>query len=319
MPPGRRRLYPFEIAALGTTVGFALLLTAMGHPIEAPSLRRTLALAMTLLVGGGALGVTLQCGWHAATRRGVGRYWRSVREPAWLWLWLRLWLACILASNAYFWLKVYVPRLNAAGFDPALWRLDRALHLGVSPTALLQTWLPPGAVTSALDVWYGLWLLTLFASIAFFCASDRPALRRGVMLSCIVLWSSGALCYAVLPAMGPVFAFPGFFSSLPAAMPIAAATQDQLLANYRGVVESGSVADYTRGVAALPSLHVGFHFLFALWARHAARGLFPLLLVLTLLTFVGSVRTGWHYAVDGYVGVALAALAFAASRRLEAR
>jgi hypothetical protein len=38
---------------------------------------------------------------------------------------------------------------------------------------------------------------------------------------------------------------------------------------------------------------------------------------MALLTFVASVRTGWHYAVDGYAGAALAGAVFWAARRLE--
>jgi hypothetical protein len=61
----------------------------------------------------------------------------------------------------------------------------------------------------------------------------------------------------------------------------------------------------------MPSLHVALHWLFALWAWRAARPLLVPWIIATLLTFLGSLATGWHWAVDGYAGVALASAAFA--------
>jgi hypothetical protein len=60
-----------------------------------------------------------------------------------------------------------------------------------------------------------------------------------------------------------------------------------------------------RGVAALPSLHVAVLALFAM-GTWRWRALSIVLWVLTAVTFVGSMALAWHYAVDGYLGVALA-------------
>jgi membrane-associated phospholipid phosphatase len=38
---------------------------------------------------------------------------------------------------------------------------------------------------------------------------------------------------------------------------------------------------------------------------------------LALLTFVGSMLTGWHYAIDGYAGALLAWLCVLLAQRLE--
>ncbi len=60
----------------------------------------------------------------------------------------------------------------------------------------------------------------------------------------------------------------------------------------------------------MPSLHVGGHWLVMLWSRRLARPLFMPAVVATFLTFLGSVVTGWHYAVDAYIGIALAQSAY---------
>ena len=67
----------------------------------------------------------------------------------------------------------------------------------------------------------------------------------------------------------------------------------------------------------MPSLHVGGHWLLLLWIRRRARPwLLPAALG-TALTLIGSVVTGWHYAVDGYVGILIATLAYWAAWRLD--
>jgi len=70
-------------------------------------------------------------------------------------------------------------------------------------------------------------------------------------------------------------------------------------------------------VAALPSLHVGAHALFFFWFRRHQPRLAPLFALATGLTFLGSLATGWHYAVDGYAGILLAWGAVRLAGRLE--
>jgi hypothetical protein len=106
-----------------------------------------------------------------------------------------------------------------------------------------------------------------------------------------------------------------------AEMPRAIATQRALFAHYGKLLESrgGFLASFSPelGVAAMPSMHVAAHWLFALWARRYDRRLFVPLAVATALTFLGSLVTGWHYAVDGYAGLLLAWLAVAVADRWE--
>ena len=57
------------------------------------------------------------------------------------------------------------------------------------------------------------------------------------------------------------------------------------------------------GIAAMPSLHVAVPALYALASRGWWRALWW---GFTVLTIIGSVALGWHYAVDGYMGILLA-------------
>ncbi len=54
----------------------------------------------------------------------------------------------------------------------------------------------------------------------------------------------------------------------------------------------------------MPSLHVAMVFLFALvgWRSGLVPGI--VLTAYAVVIFIGSVHLGWHYAIDGYVGIA---------------
>ena len=113
-----------------------------------------------------------------------------------------------------------------------------------------------------------------------------------------------------VPTLGPCYANAEVFSEILPEIPAAQGGQQALWGNYQQMLvgREGPLRQFnpTRGVAALPSLHVAAHLLFALWCRRFARPLYLLFLIGTVLTFLGSIVTGWHYAVDGYLGAALA-------------
>jgi hypothetical protein len=274
------------------------------------------------------LGVALQIGYHAlfapgggARRKEAADYLRRVVTLPWLVLWARLFVAYALFNYVYFWIKVCVPLLNRSLWDPLLWRVDRWLHLGLSPSVLAAELFEGSFLLSWLDRWYGVWILTVMGTIVFFAASPRQDLRRSFLLSCSLLWTLGAAIYLAVPAVGPAYTDPDVFAPVIEELPRAAGGQAALWENYQRMVAGRDGQLYafnpTRGVAALPSLHVGAHVLFFLWARRFTPPLSPLFLVASVLTFLGSLVTGWHYAVDGYAGAALAVLAYWAARRLE--
>ena len=311
---------PFEIVALAWLLGVTALLALLGAPPSLASLSRVARLLVVLVPATLLIGLALQALHRWAVGEGVRSTLRAATETGALLLWLRLWLAVAMTSYAYFWLKLSVPLLNDASWDQALWNLDRALHFGVSPNTLAVGWATPSLALRLLDVYYALWLPSVVVGMSYFAAWPDAAVRRAFVLSCLLLWITGACVYALLPAVGPIYAFPSVWNELRGAQPFAEATQASLWSSYQAVLAGGTRGagvDYTRGVAALPSLHVAFHVLFALWSWRLARRALPLFAAAVALTLVGSVVTGWHYAVDGYLGAALAAGAFAVSIRLE--
>ncbi len=326
MAGGRRwrrwaRPYPFELAAWAGLVAGVGFLRLSGLSVDRVAVRYTIPplLVPTLQALGG--GVLLYALYALARRASLSGYLRTVVSPAWLLLTARIWIVCLLFTFTYFWMKVSVPLVNWRLWDEQLWRLDRLLHFGVQPSVFWPALVDGTPLVAALETWYGWWIATMMFGLGFFCAWPQDGVRRRFMLSTVLLWLVGAWLYTAVPAVGPIYVHPEAWSGLESRMPGARGAQEMLWENYQRMLAGREwpLARFnpTRGVAALPSLHVGGHWLLALWARRSARPLFVPALLATLATFVGSIVTGWHYAVDGYAGVLLAQLAYWTAWRLE--
>jgi len=316
---GALRLYPFEIVALGSmAVAFAFL-RACGLRMDWQAVRYLIVPAMRMLPQALLAGIALQLLYRLLRRQPLAAYLREVARPGWWMLWLRLWLAAVLMTYGYFWLKVAVPLVNPRLWDSTLWRFDAWLHLGVSPSIFVPSLFAGTPLVAWLDRWYGIWVATIFYTLSFWSAGLDRQLTRRFLFSCVLLWTLGSWVYLAVPAVGPVYLEPQAFDPVRGEMPNARAGQEELRENYRRMLEgrrSGVLHRFnpTRGVAAMPSLHVGGHFLFFLWARRRARPLALLFALATALTFAGAVLSGWHYAIDGYAGMLLAWLCYRAGR-----
>ena len=214
-----------------------------------------------------------------------------------------------------------MPLVRTALYDQELWKLDRWLHFGISPSVFAVELVSGTALAPFLDRWYELWVSSLSIIMAYFFAMERPERLRNFALAVIVLWTVGAWSYLAFPALGPCFASPDILSPIRAEIPNAVKMQATLWAHYLQMVKgrTGFLTSFQPefGVAAMPSLHVGAHALFFFWCRRHDRWLRIPAAIATGLTFFGSVVTGWHYAVDGYAGILLAWFAVAAADRID--
>ena len=315
------RPYPFEIFAVVNLVAAVLFLRSFHLRIDGRGLVyivRPLIKSLPLYLLAGLLLAMVAV---LIARRPVMEFFRRVARPGWLFHWLRLWAGIMMVTYAYGWLKVNVPLVNYRIFDQQLWDLDVLLHLGVSPSIFATQLVAGTPLMEFLDFWYDLWIQTVMFSLCFFVVFLRRREARVFVFSMLLLWGLGAWLYVAVPAVGPIYKFADVWQGI--VMPHALGTQADLWNNYQTMVagRTGQIYSFNpiKGVAALPSLHVGVHAFFALFCYRYVRPLAVVFLSATLLTFIGSVLTGWHYAVDGYVGIALAFLSFWIADRLEGR
>ena len=119
----------------------------------------------------------------------------------------------------------------------------------------------------------------------------------------------------------PAYRFPEIWLPLAPYLKHTQQVQRLLIANYRAVqisLRAGSEPiNIFFGVAAFPSLHVGFQVLAFFWMHRLTRW-GTVFALLALFTFIGSVVTGWHYVIDGVAGGLLAWACYAAAQRVPA-
>ncbi|HUF87369.1 MAG TPA: phosphatase PAP2 family protein [Thermohalobaculum sp.] len=265
-------------------------------------------------------------------RRGRPLLWtlRWLAPPRWPEiLLLRLPLALGLTASIsylYFTFKVNIPRFAPFAWDDVFAAADRALFLGHDPWTISHALLPWARATQLLDAIYLAWYLVLFAAIlAVGVLPLRHPLRLAFLLAIALDWVIGGVVIATLvPAAGPVYlervsgdpTFRPMMDLLAAQggqVPIMALRIQEWL--WTGYATAGVDP---AGISAFPSLHVAIPATCACLAFVADRMIGWILAAFTVAVLVGSVHLGWHYAIDGFGGLALGLACWWASRRLVA-
>jgi hypothetical protein len=137
--------------------------------------------------------------------------------------------------------------------------------------------------------------------------------KRRFFLSFFGLWIIlGLVAATVFSSAGPCFLelignplrerYAGLFPTAPGS---------QGVMNYLADTYTTGRLGLGTGISAMPSLHVGFAFLYFLRARKAVWRVVAF--VYFLIIFVGSVHLGWHYADDGIFAAAGTWLIYAAT------
>lgn len=233
-------------------------------------------------------------------------------------------LTLVLFMPAFSAMKSAIPLFNAYRWDDTWITLDRAIH-GTDPWRLLNVIFGYPAITSLLSVLYHLWILLIYAGGLWFCFLDKdPQLRARYFIAYFGAWTIIGVAMAIsFASVGPCFLahfigdhrFDEQMAYLRAANErypvLVLPVQDELLAWHR----SGDHG-LGRGITAMPSMHVSLAFLFFLAVRRASRlaawsfGLF------VVVVLIGSVHLAYHYAIDGYVAIAVTWLIWTAAEPL---
>lgn len=305
---------PHELFILATEATLLLLIRFVGG-IQFPLGLSLLTWAVSIpvlflyLLGGGLLRTALAgVGGGASGALRYARRWLELRRLADL---LRLVLGVVLVAHAYTWLKIFVPILNPRLFDDWFYAADNTIFLGVNPNRLvLALFSSPGA-RRFFDWQYTLYLPSLLAGVSWYMSSLSLVERRRFVAAFTALWLGSAWIYLAVPALGPCYTLAEDYVEAHRDMPLQKSTQDALIRQYGGVraTKRRGASPYLNpafGVAAMPSLHVAAQVLLAIWSRGRSRVLALGFGLMAVVTFLGSLVSGWHYAVDGYAGALLA-------------
>jgi hypothetical protein len=318
-----RALAASPLVAVGLVVAAVLACDHAGVAFRDPD---NVAAQYVVLVGAGvALLVAIDIAIRAARR--TGARWptpaamRAVRRERWTGRRANA-VAIALVSFyatylAYRYLKSLVPFLRPGDlFDHELADVDRVLFLGHDPAALLHGLLGTGVAAHLLSTVYAAFIVFLPLSLGLALVfSHRLQLSLFYAAALSINWVLGAATYFVLPALGPIYAFPEWFVQLPHTE--ATRLQQMLLED-----RVGFLADPAHGtpqaIAAFASLHVALSFTALVTAQlvGAARWLKIALWTWLGLTLVATVYLGWHYVVDDIAGIAIGAASLVLARLL---
>jgi hypothetical protein len=315
-PPRVRGVVAGPLVAIVTLIVGLMVTDHLGIALRDPD---HVALTYVVLVGlGVALLVGLDIAIRAAARSGgfppSKAAMAQVRRERWT---ARRGAAAAVALvsfyvtyMAYRNLKAVVPLIRPeANFDRQLADLDRSLFAGHDPAALLHSLLGTGITAHVLSAFYVAFIVFLPLTIGVTLVFSRN-LQAGLFYTCAqsVNWLIGAGSYYLLPSLGPIYAEPGLFATLPHSE--AARLQDVLL-DQRVEFLRDPAAATPQSIAAFASLHISMSFTAAVAAHllGAGRRLKIALWVWFGVTTIGTIYLGWHYVVDDVAGVALGAIA----------
>lgn len=213
-------------------------------------------------------------------------------------------------TSSFTFLKGMIPQINPFSWDPALAQFDRWLHGGIDPYVLLAPLFDTPLVTTWLNAAYHFWFFLLYF-ITFIACFDRhnPVRRNTFLIGFVLVWSLGGNVLATaLASGGPVYyqafgygdTFVPLMDKLHAfaeVSPVWALDVQQMLLD--GYMNDGPVV----GISAMPSMHLAASALMTCHAFTWRRWAGWLMVPFTLIIMLGSVHLGWHYAIDGYLGI----------------
>jgi hypothetical protein len=219
-------------------------------------------------------------------------------------------------------LKYRIPAIHPFSWDKTFTEWDRIIGLGRQPWEILQPVLGHLWITAGLNLIYDAWFLVMFIvllSQAF--AARNSVLRMQFLLAFSFSWFvAGNILAAIFSSAGPCFYGLLHISPDPYAAQMrylheaAAQLPAWTLPMQDTTVQKSlwdsyiSNVDGFGGISAMPSMHLTISMLMALFAWRAGRKLGLAFTGFLVLIFLGSVHLGWHYAVDGLAGIALAAV-----------
>jgi hypothetical protein len=232
--------------------------------------------------------------------------------------------ALVIFMPAFSAMKSAIPLFNSQTWDATFVAADRAIH-GRDAWRLLQSVLGFPIVTSALSIMYVVWFFVIYGSSVYFCFLSRDReLRAQYFIAYFASWTiCGVILATLFASVGPCFVGPllgdhrfdeqmAYLRTANEHYPVLILRAQEFLLASR--IESGG--ELGGGISAMPSMHVAMATLVALSARRISRAGTVIGFGFLLITMLGSVHLGAHYAVDGYVSIAVTLVLWPAAAKL---
>lgn len=304
----------FKYWIIGVQVVFVLLLAAVStRPIPFEFSRPMAAAMIIWVVGAFNLIITsflLSLKGPRPMRASVALMRSEWRIPVRAFEWAVL-LGLAIALHG--WAKSMIPHVTSYWADPVLAEAD-AFLFGQDPWPLFRSDLLKTVYAKAYVGWFA--ITFGFMGLLAFSKRDHGLLFNSYLVSLI---GGGTVGQYLLPSAGPIFyeriGLGTRFAEL-------VATNDPTygrFADYLWHFYAEGSANLGTGISAMPSMHVTL----AVWTVLAAHTLWKRLTipaaVYALLIWCASIASGWHYALDGIVGAAIAIGSFRLCQAIAAR
>jgi hypothetical protein len=196
--------------------------------------------------------------------------------------------------------------------------IDRLLHFGVDPWRLLYSFGEHDVIRTMVEWNYNvLWFVLCFGLLFFVATSPRAAAIRGRYITCFMLtWivcgnvfatlflSAGPAFYGEVTGDAARFAEQLAFLARGAESPNSAVAYQAYLWSLH---EAGATS-FGSGISAFPSVHVALVAMNAFFIAEYSRRLGIAAFAYVAFIIASSVYLAWHYAIDGYVSIAIVAV-----------
>lgn len=217
-------------------------------------------------------------------------------------------------KSAYSSFKQQMPHMNSFSFDELFHNLDLGLFTNIEPWRLLQPVVGHPWMTIAIDKLYHTAWLPVLTIMILWHALGKHSLKTRVQffVSYIVVWgllgnlgallmSSAGPCYfdRVTSMPNPYDPLFEYLQSVDLQSSLASLELQERL--WSGHINN--VFDFGGGISAMPSVHVATTTLLALSAWKVNPQIGVILLLYAVITFIGSIHLGWHYAADGLFSI----------------
>jgi membrane-associated phospholipid phosphatase len=200
-------------------------------------------------------------------------------------------------------LDFYIPLFSPVDRDQWLLDIDAGMFGGVQPSIWLEPYIRPWA-TDYLSFVYMAWFPMIFFTLLLMMLKSRQAVS-GYVAAALFAFYIGYVSYTIVPAVGPVYTLADAYTT---SLSGGALTEFQ-----RGVITAQQDMNVARD--CFPSLHTAIScvMLYFVWTyRRAWMWLYGPLVISILIS---TVYLRYHYVIDVFAGILLAALTCYLGRR----